>query len=187
MRNQCAQCGLGEAIYERLVLERKNKSTKMVGKVRRKERAKNSVSCVRVQIFEFESKKGSFCDSKTLMVLDNEKSIMKTAPEVAGEPKLYNDDEARWQAIVQKDRAADGQFYFSVKTTGVYCRPSCPSRLANRENVEFHESPEAAERRGFRACKRCKPKERYAKSRWARRRVIPRLPDVLVAQKRFER
>ena len=50
-------------------------------------------------------------------------------------------------------------FFYSVKTTGVYCRPSCPARPANRENVTFHESMQAAERQGFRACKRCKPKE----------------------------
>ena len=67
-------------------------------------------------------------------------------------------DEERWQAVVRKDHNADGKFYYSVKTTGVYCRPSCPARLANRGNVAFHESPEEAECAGFRACKRCKPK-----------------------------
>jgi len=68
-------------------------------------------------------------------------------------------DDARWDAIVSKDRRADGQFYFSVRTTGVYCRPSCPARLARRENVAFHLSCEAAEVAGFRACKRCRPRE----------------------------
>jgi len=63
-------------------------------------------------------------------------------------------DESRWQALVDKDERADGLFWFSVKTTGVYCRPSCPARLANRENVAFHLSPKDAEKAGFRACKR---------------------------------
>ncbi len=72
-------------------------------------------------------------------------------------PKLITDD-WRWQALVRKDERADGLFWYSVKTTGVYCRPSCPARLPNRENVAFHESPQNAEKAGFRACKRCGPK-----------------------------
>jgi len=68
-------------------------------------------------------------------------------------------DERRWIAVVARDKRADGKFYYSVRTTGVYCLPSCPSRLARRENVAFHESPAAAERAGFRACKRCRPKD----------------------------
>jgi AraC family transcriptional regulator of adaptative response/methylated-DNA-[protein]-cysteine methyltransferase len=67
-------------------------------------------------------------------------------------------DDSRWQAIVNKDEKADGQFWFSVKTTGVYCRPSCPSRPPLRENVTFHRTPEDAEKAGFRACRRCDPK-----------------------------
>jgi AraC family transcriptional regulator, regulatory protein of adaptative response / methylated-DNA-[protein]-cysteine methyltransferase len=70
----------------------------------------------------------------------------------------YADEEAKWRAIVQKDQDADGEFYYSVKTTGIYCRPSCPARLANRKNVAFYKSPEDAERAGFRACKRCNPR-----------------------------
>jgi AraC family transcriptional regulator, regulatory protein of adaptative response / methylated-DNA-[protein]-cysteine methyltransferase len=68
-------------------------------------------------------------------------------------------DDARWDAVVSKDKRADGQFYFSVRTTGVYCRPSCPARRARRENVAFHLSCEAAETAGFRSCKRCRPRE----------------------------
>src|SRR5882757_237776 len=68
-------------------------------------------------------------------------------------------DDARWDAVVSKDKRADGQFYFSVRTTGVYCRPSCPARRARRENVAFHLSCEAAEAAGFRSCKRCRPRE----------------------------
>ena len=74
----------------------------------------------------------------------------------------YASDEERWQAILQKDRNADGKFFFSVETTGVYCRPSCPARPARRENVAFHKSAEDAERAGFRACKRCKPGDRHS-------------------------
>jgi AraC family transcriptional regulator of adaptative response/methylated-DNA-[protein]-cysteine methyltransferase len=62
-----------------------------------------------------------------------------------------------WDAVVARDSACDGAFYYSVATTGVYCRPSCPSRLAKRENVRFHATCADAERAGFRACKRCKP------------------------------
>lgn len=70
---------------------------------------------------------------------------------------LYANDEQRWDAVVRRERNADGQFYYSVKTTGVYCRPSCAARLARRENVAFHTSCEDAEKAGFRSCKRCQP------------------------------
>ena len=66
-------------------------------------------------------------------------------------------DDARWEAAVARDAAFDGQFYYSVETTGVYCRPSCAARLAKRINVRFHDTLADAERAGFRACKRCKP------------------------------
>jgi AraC family transcriptional regulator, regulatory protein of adaptative response / methylated-DNA-[protein]-cysteine methyltransferase len=63
----------------------------------------------------------------------------------------------RWKAVVERDAAFDGTFVYSVQTTGVYCRPSCPSRLAKPENVAFHATGEAAERAGYRACRRCRP------------------------------
>jgi AraC family transcriptional regulator, regulatory protein of adaptative response / methylated-DNA-[protein]-cysteine methyltransferase len=66
-------------------------------------------------------------------------------------------EDARWDAVRRRDRTQDGAFVFAVSTTGVYCRPSCASRPAKRENVSFHPSAEAAERAGYRACKRCKP------------------------------
>lgn len=62
-----------------------------------------------------------------------------------------------WQAVIAKDARFDGQFVFAVSSTGVYCRPSCPSRRAHRERVKFFELPEAAEQAGFRACLRCQP------------------------------
>jgi AraC family transcriptional regulator, regulatory protein of adaptative response / methylated-DNA-[protein]-cysteine methyltransferase len=70
--------------------------------------------------------------------------------------ELATDDE-RWAAVTGRDARADGTFFYSVRTTGVYCRPSCPSRRARRENVAFHASRADAERAGFRACKRCRP------------------------------
>lgn len=73
-------------------------------------------------------------------------------------PPLSNDDE-RWAAVLRRDRTADGTFFFAVRTTGVYCRPSCGARPAHRENVSFHLTCEEAEQAGFRPCKRCKPNE----------------------------
>lgn len=68
-------------------------------------------------------------------------------------------EEAKWDAVVRRDAAADGLFFYSVCTTGVYCRPSCAARLARRENVRFHDSCAGAEAAGFRPCKRCRPNE----------------------------
>jgi AraC family transcriptional regulator, regulatory protein of adaptative response / methylated-DNA-[protein]-cysteine methyltransferase len=65
--------------------------------------------------------------------------------------------EDMWEAVRRRDPAYDGLFYVAVRTTGVYCRPSCKSRPPKRENVAFYPSPEVAERAGFRACKRCRP------------------------------
>ena len=64
-----------------------------------------------------------------------------------------------WQALLRRDRAFNGRFWFSVKSTGVYCLPSCAARQPLRQNVDFHASPDAAEAAGFRACKRCKPRD----------------------------
>lgn len=71
------------------------------------------------------------------------------APSVAEDP--------RWARIVARDKAADGHLWYSVGTTGVYCRPSCPSRIANPQNVTLHETLESARATGFRPCKRCNP------------------------------
>jgi len=69
----------------------------------------------------------------------------------------YASDAARWDAVQRRERAADGHFYYSVRTTGVYCRPSCGARPARRENVAFHATTDAAESAGFRPCLRCQP------------------------------
>jgi AraC family transcriptional regulator, regulatory protein of adaptative response / methylated-DNA-[protein]-cysteine methyltransferase len=66
-------------------------------------------------------------------------------------------DDPRWARILAHDKTADGAFWYSVSTTGVYCRPSCPSRPANPKNVQIHKSREKAKALGFRPCKRCKP------------------------------
>ncbi len=69
----------------------------------------------------------------------------------------YSNDEDRWEAVLRRESAADDHFVYSVASTGVYCRPSCPSRLPNRENIRFYLAPYLAETAGFRACKRCRP------------------------------
>jgi uncharacterized protein len=71
--------------------------------------------------------------------------------------QAFSSDDARWDAVRKRDRAADGVFHYAVRTTGVYCRPSCAARLPRRENVSFHATPADAERAGFRPCKRCWP------------------------------
>lgn len=93
------------------------------------------------------------------------------------------EDERRWRAVEQRDPAADGQFYYAVRTTGVYCRPSCPSRQARRENVSFYDSGLQAEQAGYRACKRCKPDqaalaERQAQAIAAACRAIEQAEDL---------
>lgn len=68
----------------------------------------------------------------------------------------YTSDDARWSAVERRDRAAVGAFIVAVKTTGIYCVPSCAGRPL-RKNVTFHETVEAARAAGYRACLRCKP------------------------------
>jgi AraC family transcriptional regulator of adaptative response/methylated-DNA-[protein]-cysteine methyltransferase len=66
-------------------------------------------------------------------------------------------EDPRWQRVLDRDKSADGSFWYSVATTGVYCRPSCPSRRCNPKNVTLHDSLEAAKATGCRACLRCRP------------------------------
>lgn len=82
-------------------------------------------------------------------------------------------EEERWAAVCARDAAFDGAFVFAVKTTGVFCRPSCGARRPLRRNVRFYESPAIAQLSGFRACKRCKPLEVSAKH--ARTALVARL------------
>ncbi|MDH5673798.1 MAG: bifunctional DNA-binding transcriptional regulator/O6-methylguanine-DNA methyltransferase Ada [Myxococcales bacterium] len=68
-----------------------------------------------------------------------------------------DDDEKRWEAVAARDATADGSFYFGVRTTGIFCRPGCTARTPRKANVVYFESTSAAERAGYRACKRCRP------------------------------
>src|ERR1700719_4641890 len=77
------------------------------------------------------------------------KTLKPVPPSVADDP--------RWARIGARDKTADGHLWYSVATTGVYCRPSCPSRIANPKNVQLHDSLESARATGFRPCKRCNP------------------------------
>ena len=85
---------------------------------------------------------------------------------VAGSSAFATNDE-KWAAVVRRDPSADGQFYLSVRSTGIYCRPNCPARLPRREHAAFHDTCADAERAGFRACKRCRPNETSAAERRA--------------------
>ncbi|KHA63803.1 hypothetical protein NI18_13435, partial [Sphingomonas sp. Ant20] len=67
------------------------------------------------------------------------------------------DPDTAWTAFANRDRAWDGRFIVAVKTTGIYCKPSCPARHPRRENVVFHDDPASARAAGFRACLRCTP------------------------------
>ena len=92
------------------------------------------------------------CDSPDM--LEERQATMhatstSTSPAAAADP--------RWLAIAARDRAADGEFFYSVATTGVYCRPSCAARRPNPRNVRFHRTAADAARAGFRPCKRCRP------------------------------
>ncbi|KIO47929.1 bifunctional DNA-binding transcriptional regulator/O6-methylguanine-DNA methyltransferase Ada [Nitrosospira sp. NpAV] len=66
-------------------------------------------------------------------------------------------NDPRWASVAARNPEADGSFYYAVKTTGVYCRPSCAARLARPENIGFYTTREEAEKAGFRPCKRCQP------------------------------
>lgn len=78
---------------------------------------------------------------------------------ITTEPAAAPVDDLRWAAVLARDPAADGSFVYAVRTTGVYCRPSCGSRRARRENVQFHATAAEAERAGFRPCLRCRPQQ----------------------------
>jgi AraC family transcriptional regulator, regulatory protein of adaptative response / methylated-DNA-[protein]-cysteine methyltransferase len=71
----------------------------------------------------------------------------------------------KWSMVLARDARADGRFVYAVKSTGVFCRPTCPSRRPRRENVEFFDSPAQAQQAGYRACRRCTPQERNPQAR----------------------
>jgi len=90
--------------------------------------------------------------------------VAKASPPTS--PRFVRDDD-KWSAVLDRNSCADGVFFYSVDTTGVYCRPSCPARRPRRENVGFHDSADDAERAGFRPCQRCHPREAPAAERRA--------------------
>lgn len=83
------------------------------------------------------------------MIANLTKPVKQPPPSAADDP--------RWACVVARDKIADGHLWYSVSTTGVYCRPSCPSRMANPKNVQIHDSLESAKATGFRPCRRCNP------------------------------
>ncbi|HEY7159270.1 MAG TPA: bifunctional DNA-binding transcriptional regulator/O6-methylguanine-DNA methyltransferase Ada [Gemmataceae bacterium] len=85
----------------------------------------------------------------------SEKQASGPCPRVA-------DEERCWQAVAERDAAWDGRFVYAVRSTGVYCRPSCPSRRPRRRQVVFYPVPEAAEQCGYRPCRRCRPRQTAA-------------------------
>jgi AraC family transcriptional regulator, regulatory protein of adaptative response / methylated-DNA-[protein]-cysteine methyltransferase len=82
-------------------------------------------------------------------------------------PRRFSTSDERWEAVVRRDRSADEAFVYAVLTTGIYCRPSCGARMPRRENIRFFGTCAAAERAGYRACKRCRPNEESIGARHA--------------------
>ncbi len=104
-----------------------------------------------------------------LIVLSHAMVMNQALPSISkkSQPAAFDTVDRRWRAVEARDARADGKFVYAVATTGVYCRPTCPSRLASRRNVTFHDTPADAARAGFRPCRRCQPdglsqKERHA-------------------------
>jgi AraC family transcriptional regulator of adaptative response/methylated-DNA-[protein]-cysteine methyltransferase len=129
---------------------------------------------------EFESKKRSFCHftpayddevQRVQSVVENlvtdrgtgiMSGMLRQSKPIA---RQFTTDDDRWQAVVHRDAVADGSFFYSVRSTGVYCRPACPAKLPLRKNVRFHATRKEAERAGFRPCKRCRPAEEHIHQR----------------------
>jgi AraC family transcriptional regulator, regulatory protein of adaptative response / methylated-DNA-[protein]-cysteine methyltransferase len=84
-------------------------------------------------------------------------SLSNNAGVVVRSAGAFASDLERWEAVRRRDPAAVGAFVYAVRTTGVYCRPSCGARLPRRENVSFHATCADAAQTGFRPCKRCRP------------------------------
>src|ERR1700722_6030788 len=83
-----------------------------------------------------------------------------------------------WKAVSERDETMNGAFVYAVRSTGVYCVPSGPARRPGREQVIFFDGPETAERNGYRACRRCRPRERSQNSDLA---LIGRLCRIIEA------
>ena len=84
---------------------------------------------------------------------------VRYSPTESGRLQVFQTDDAvRWQAVLDRDATNDGRFVFAVSSTGIYCRPSCPSRRPRRDRVRCFDTPDAAEAAGYRACRRCEPR-----------------------------
>lgn len=108
----------------------------------------------------------------TLVPLPDESSRRRTA-----EP----DGDARWHAVLARDRAADGEFVYAVTSTGIYCRPSCPSRRPRADRVRFFDAAPAARDAGYRACLRCTPERALSPSTSAALRLVARVAALIDA------
>ncbi len=96
------------------------------------------------------------------MVDDTGMTTMTEQIKVDGVPSFFPG--RQWQQVLERDAAADGQFFYAVKSTKIYCRPSCPSRRPARKNVSFYPTADAAREAGYRACLRCEPDRTEAKA-----------------------
>jgi len=94
----------------------------------------------------------------TNAILDAERLNEMPVPPTRTTARPAIADNERWNAVTARDRGQDGTFVFAVSSTGVYCRPSCPARRPQRKNVQFFLTTDEAERAGYRACLRCRPK-----------------------------
>lgn len=102
--------------------------------------------------------------------------------QLAIDMKKNGNNDQRWALVLTRDLKADGDFVYAVRSTGIFCRPSCPSRRPRREQVEFYDSPVAAQRAGYRACRRCMPlarNEQMAKIEAACRYIEKNLESTL--------
>ena len=95
----------------------------------------------------------------------------------------------KWQQVMARDARQDGRFVFAVRTTGIYCRPSCPSRRPRRDSVEFFAGPNEAERAGYRACLRCKPTQISARAQYVThaRQLLDNAEGVLTLRELSQR
>ncbi|MEK6397743.1 MAG: Ada metal-binding domain-containing protein, partial [Terriglobus sp.] len=94
--------------------------------------------------------------------IEQQAHMKRTAPKTidATNDAQTTQNDTRWQAVLHRDRSADGTFVYGVRSTGIFCRPGCSSRTPLPENVRFYANPDEAIRAGFRPCQRCKPDQR---------------------------
>src|SRR2546427_2745990 len=113
------------------------------------------------------------------MMLMEERPMVNEHTSVLDAPSNAMEDDARWQAVLAHDAGSDGRFVYAVSSTGIYCRPTCPSRRPRRDSVRFFAGPTEAEREGFRPCRRCRPREASAPGGEVVRQVCRYIEDHL--------